>query len=376
MIGKQLGLSALTQVGSILETVMQPTPIPRLHNEQISKACSYYRSMMNSSEAHCTTDTRQVISRQLAELIMHNISRTSWTQFDSNIIALSGSLKQQRINGNSLFNPKTREEEIVLLLLISEMIASSNVVLDRRPEFNESRNQSLKTIIKIYDLLTIVLTPCKYYIVDLFEKAMKFSFEIKHIWLQYGLSVMEAKKEPLRAVLIFKEVAKIDLKDPLPCMLASKIYLLELNDPAKCLELAMEALKRSVDNQLLSKVYLLIGIANALLYEDEIESVKKLKKDHLNESIKYFKLLATLCPDDHLPYYHLALHMAHQRAIDDAILNAQISLILNPYHLPTIQLLILCLSSLKKYQEALNLCEAALEEFPDHLLLLHIKVSL
>ncbi|XP_074605550.1 tetratricopeptide repeat domain 7 isoform X2 [Brevipalpus obovatus] len=347
-----------------------------LQDGQLQKAFKQYRSMMNICETQASLNTRQVISRHLAELIMRGLSRSSWTPFDPSTAMQGSHSKSHRYFGQSLFNPREREEEILLLLMISEMLASRNVVLDRGPEFNESRRQSLENVTSIYDLMTIALTPFKYYMLEMFEKAMKFSFEVKHIWFQFGLSMMETKKYPLRAVLIFKEVARIDPEDPLPLILTSKIYIIELNDPEKGLEVAQEALKRDKEEQFLPKIQLLIGIAHALIYEDETESVKKLKTNHLNESIKHFKQLAKLTPDDHLPYYHLALHMAHQRAINDAILNAQIALVLNPYHLPSIQLLILCLSSLKKYQEALSLCEAALEEYPDQLLLLYIRAHL
>lgn len=347
-------------------------------DDQVKDAINKYRDFMNVCEiqSNQSLNTRQEVSRHLAALILKYVSRCSWTPFDSSLTTgQSNHPKSHRYFGSSLFVPGEREEEIMLLLMISEMFASRDVVLDRGSEFDETRNESLENVIAIYDLMTITLTPFKYFMLDMFEKAVKFSFEIKHIWFQFGLSMMETKKYPQRAVLIFKEVARIDSHDPLPLILASKIYILELNDYEKGLITAQQALKRENSEQLLPKIYLLIGIANAMIYEGETESIKKLKVNNLNESIKHFELLAKLTPDDHLPFYHLALHMAHQRAINDAILNAQVALVLNPYHLPSIQLLILCLSSLKKYQEALSLCDAALEEYPDQLLLLFIKVS-
>ncbi|XP_053206317.1 tetratricopeptide repeat protein 7B-like isoform X1 [Panonychus citri] len=373
---KHLGPYAIVSVGPILETGIQRAPILFIQNDQITKAFNQYRSIMNVCETQSTLNTRQVVSRKLAELIIRSVSRSCWTPFDTSITTLSGHWKPHRYFGQSLFNPREREEEVILLLLISEMLAARNVVLDRGSEFNETRRQSLENVIAIHDLLVIALTPCKYYILDMFEKAMKFSFEIKHIWLQFGLSVMETRKFPLRAILIFKEVARIDSKDPVPCILAAKVYILELNNPEKALEFALEALNRDTEGILASRINLTLGIVNAILYEEETETVKKLKKLHLHESIKYFQALAKGPVEDHLAYYHLGLHMAHQRVINDSMHHAQLALVLNPYHLPSIQLMILCLSALKKYQEALSLCEASLEEYPDQLVLLYVKAHL
>ncbi|CAG2180273.1 unnamed protein product, partial [Oppiella nova] len=47
-------------------------------------------------------------------------------------------------------------------------------------------------------------------------------------------------------------------------------------------------------------------------------------------------------------------------ALNHAVKYVKIALLLNGQHLPSIQLLILCLSALKQYNEALALCETAL----------------
>jgi len=106
---------------------------------------------------------------------------------------------------------------------MSESLASRNVVLDRSPEFSDSRQQSLNDVMAIYDLLVITLTPLKCYYMDVFERAMKFSFEVKHIWFQFALSLVESKKCPQRALLLLKEVSRIDPADPLPDLIAAKL---------------------------------------------------------------------------------------------------------------------------------------------------------
>lgn len=317
---------------------------------------------------------------------MRGVSRNCWKPFDLNSMASNTGLwKPHRYTSQTIFNPQQREEELLLLLLIAEQQAAANVVLERSSEFDKSRNESLNNVIAIYDLFTIAFTPLRYFAVDLFEKAMKFSFEVKHIWLQFGLTLLESRKSPQRCLQIFDEVSRIDRKDPLPLLIQAKIYLTDLFDPEACLAYSNQALeiiktkdgdKSSSDSLLLSRCYLLIGIANALIYEKQNVFNKTQMKEYLDESIDNFKLMAKCSPNDHLAYYHLALSYANRRMINEAILNLQISLTLNPVHLPTVQLLIICLTSLKKYREALMLCESALQEFPGQLLLLYIKANI
>jgi tetratricopeptide (TPR) repeat protein len=377
-IEKQKGPYIAVPLGNILEMAAQRAPILYIQNgNNVREALNQYRSTLNACETPSTLTTRQILSKQLAELLIRGVSRSSWTKCDLNTASSSFKpLKPQRYIGQSLFVPREREEEIVLLLLISEMLAARNVVLDRSPEFNESRTQSINNVMAIYDLLTITLTPLKCYYLDVFERAMKFSFEVKHIWFQFALTLMESKKSPQRCLLILKEVSRIDRSDPLPNLIAAKICILELNQYKEALELAKESLKRCNDKTLSNKINLIIGVANALIYETETETCKKFYTENLNDSIKYLKEASNSCFNDHLPYFHLALHMANQRALTDAIKYVKISLLLNSQHLPSIQLLILCLSALKQYEEALTLCETALDEYPTHLILLYIKVSI
>jgi tetratricopeptide (TPR) repeat protein len=138
--------------------------------------------------------------------------------------------------------------------------------------------------------------------------------------------------------------------------------------------LAKEAFRRCKDESLMNRIHLMIGVTDALIYETQTETKKQFYTENLNESVKYLRMASTSRFADHLSYYHLALHMANQRALNDAIKYVKIALLLNGQHLPSIQLLILCLSALKQYNEALALCETALEEYPTHLIVLYIKV--
>jgi len=386
-IEKQHGQYALISIGNIMETAIQRAPLLYIKNSQLDLALNQYRSILNAVECKATSNCRQIIARQLTEVIMRGVSRNCWKPFDLNSMASNTGLwRPHRYNGQTIFNPQQREEELLLTLLIAEQQAAANVVLERSCEFDKSRNESLNNVIAIYDLFTIAFTPLRYFAVDLFEKAMKFSFEVKHIWLQFGLTLLESRKSQRglqhRSLQIFDEVSRMDKSDPLPLLIQAKIYLTDLLDPEASLVYSNQALEtiKTKDGEksdsLLPRCYLLIGIANALIYEKQNEFNKSQMKTNLEDSIKNFKMMANCSLHDHLAYYHLALSYANRRMINEAILNLQISLTLNPVHLPTVQLLIICLTSLKKYKEALMLCESALQEFPNQLLLLYIKANI
>jgi len=188
---------------------------------------------------------------------------------------------------------------------------------------------------------------------------------------------MQTNRYPRRALQVLLEVSQMDTSDPVPLLFASRLCIEDLDRPHQSLKLAHEALSRvKTRDPLYPRIALMIGIANSVIYESGTDSVRKINQHHLNEAIKYFKLALNANPQDHLPFMHLSLLMGHQRVVKDALEFSQASLLLNPWHLPTIQLVILCLSGLKQHQEALDLCEVALHEYPDHLILLYIKSHL
>lgn len=364
-------------LGNILETAIQKGPMILIQNHKVDRAIVQYRSFMNGVENQSSLNLRQVMSRQFAETLLRGISRSIWPRFDTCLTTLTGPWKPHRYFGQSLFVPREREEEIILLLLISESLASQNVVLDRNVEFNESRNQSLQTVMAVYDLMTLSFTPLRHWYLDCFERAMKFSFQVKHIWFQFALSLLESNKSPVRALRILEEVAVIDPADPLPCLLGAKLCIEQLDLPHSALRLGKEAFNRCLPCDILyPRVCLLIGISNCVIFESGSDAMRRGKEEYVREGIEYLRMSLSANPSDHLPYFHLSLLMGHQRAIHDALDYAQAALLLNPQHLPTIQLLLLSLTALKQNREAYDLCEAALQEFPDQLILLYTKCHL
>jgi tetratricopeptide (TPR) repeat protein len=315
-------------------------------------------------------------------MIMKSATRCNWKPLDSSIQNNTGAWKPHRYSGQSLFNPNQREEELLLLLQIAEQQAAANVVLERSAEFARARRESLANVIAIHDLFSIAFTPHRHFAMDLFEKAIKFSFENRHVWLQFGLASHQTGRNSTRCICVFEECLRLQPDDPLPLLFQAKIYLQQLADAENALRCAEQALLLVQEStctstqHLYSRCHLLIGVGSALLYEQQSELLRPKNVSLLEKSINAFRQMVHCNPHDHLPHFHLALHLCKQKELDQAVAHLQIALTLHPGHLPTIHLLLICLSALQKHQEAHALCESALLEFPGQLLLLFIKAHL
>ncbi|KAI2798184.1 Tetratricopeptide repeat protein 7B [Blomia tropicalis] len=402
-IEKLKGPYFLVNLGHILDSAIMKTHHVYINNGHLNEAIDYCRRMLNYCETSSTLNIRQILAKELSEILLKGVCRGTWKKPE--LSTTKSTSNPNSYQGNSLLIPNEYEEEIILLLMLSEVLVSRNVILERTLDFHEPRIHSLNNVLLVLDLYTITLIPLKIYFVENFERSMKFSYEVKHMWFQFALTMMESKKSSLRSLLLLKEVVRMDPVDPVPNLIAAKLCMTELGRHEEAIQLLNDAMDRyskvaenkhrwyshnqkttMINNireiygeqQLLHQIHLMLGIAHALVYECDTEASKKFRSKslanslhHLNESIKY-----DINGNNYLPYYHIALHMAHQRALKEAIKYVRVSLMLNSTHLPSIQLLILCLTGLRQYQEAYDLCTLTLKEFPFHLILLYIKAHL
>lgn len=409
-IEKQKGPYLAVTLGHILDSAIMKTHHIYINNMRLLEALDYCRRVLNYCETQSTLHIRQILSKELAEILLKAVSRGAWKKPDS--IGLYKQSNPTCYFGNSLFSPNEYEEEVILLLMLSEALTSSKgVVLERTPEFHLSRVHTINSVLLIQDLFTVALIPLQCYYIDNFERSMKSSYEVKHLWFQFALTLMESKKSPLRSLLLLKEVIRMDTVDPIPNLVAAKLCMIELGQYEEAITLLEDALgrlrksreskhspyhladgrgiKTTVINNireiygqknLLHQIHLLIGVANALVAEGDTETSKKSPKGsrylaesmhHLEEAIKY-----DVNGNNYLPYYHIALHLAHMRALKEAIKYVRVALVLNSGHLPSIQLLILCQTGLRLYDQAFENCTAALKEYPSHLILMYIKAHL
>lgn len=256
-------------------------------------------------------------------------------------------------------------------------MAVRDTVLSQSPEFEGARLRALENAKAIYDLLavTVVRWGQVSLLNEVLERAMKFSFEEKHIWTQHALCLVSMGKH-FHALAVLKEVKRLCPEKTIPCLIGARICYENLERPKEGVEWSKEALDRETANnqQLLSRCLLYQGIGYHLQAQSAYvrKDKENFQKNALNSLLK-----AQQCdPNDHLVEYYLGLHLACSYQVTDATTHARAALSLQPEHAPSLQLLVLLLTAQKQHDEAAQLLELALEEYPDDLNLMFVKAHL
>ncbi|KAH9380268.1 hypothetical protein HPB48_018188 [Haemaphysalis longicornis] len=351
------------RIGTVLESVLQRAPLLMIKSGKLRPAIDQYRNVLRAEETSSTQSLRQTMSRQLAEVLLRGVCETNYGDYEPRIeIKKQGKhWRPNKYSGQSLFMPKTEYEEILLLLFISEAMAVRNAVLDRSPEFLDARIHSYNNVVAVYDLLVFVLARLGQFqtLCESFERAMKFSFEEYHVWMQFSLALLSSGKH-LRATLMLKECARLQPHNSFPCLLAAKVCL--------------ENLGHIEQGSLLAQCHLVLGVGFALMAEQRRPQSKR--AEFKASAFQSFLRAQSADPFYHLPEYHLALHYAEVRQLGKAVSHARRALELNPEHVHTLHLLALLLSAQKQHSEALQLINATLEEYPNYLNLMYTKAHL
>lgn len=221
---------------------------------------------------------------------------------------------------------------------------------------------------------------------------MKFSFEELHVWRQLALSLVAAGRYK-DALGVFKEVIRLDTKQSINCLLAARLCYENLDLPAEGTNFSLEAKTKELANPsgLLGRCYLYIGIGYQLqsrmsfLVKDK-QVLNACALENFNRFVyfiqffNYFTVLifsaVNLEPNDHLCAYYLGLHLALMGQINEALDHVRNALALRSESSSTLHLLALLLSANRQHTEALEVVEAALEEYPDCLNLMYVKAQL
>lgn len=376
-------------IGPVLETALQRAPILHIQAGRLQSAVDRYRTMLSAVESSATQSLRLTLTRQLAEVLLRGVTGTVYSTPDKSLdvgpkkiqsghsSSVGSPWKPRKYTGHNLFIPRSANEEIILLLLISEAMAVRDAVLSQSPEFKEARIHAFDNATAIYDLLTISLVRWGH--VDLlhesFERAMKFSFEEPHVWLQHALCLVSMGNFS-HAINLLREVARLLPSKVMPCLFAAQICYEHLNQITDGIEWCQKAVTRELNypQNLISRCYLYMGIGYSLQAANT--HLKNKKQKLIASALEAFHKSQQCDPNDHLSEYYLALQYAQGCQVHEAMIHVKMALNLRPEHVPSLHLLILLLSAQKQHVEALQLTEAALEEYPDNLNLLYVKAHL
>ncbi|XP_030627001.1 tetratricopeptide repeat protein 7A [Chanos chanos] len=377
--------------GYFLQAALQSAYLSLLRKGHLAQGTHQLRRVMRVVECRGSQSFRKAVARRLAEVLLSSVSEDSywsplcppppaWLQREGAThpkdAIYPSSRPPQRYHTEGAFCPQDVVEEAVLLLLITESMASGEAVISRTPEHKEAREASIQDASSVYDLLSIGMARRGQYAMlsECLERAMKFSFNEFHLWYQLGLSLMACGKSE-GAVSVFKECARMRPQDPTPPLLAAKVCINQLH----WLEEA-EALAESVitlgdeAGESLSRAVLAKGLCYSLQASD---ATLKGEQDELNrKALQALQKAHALDPQDPQIAFYLALQLALVRQVSAAMEPLQLALSLRSDDLHSLHLLALLFSAQKHNQHALDTLTLAINQYPENFNLLFTKVKL
>ncbi|KAL3972374.1 parathyroid hormone receptor 1 [Sarotherodon galilaeus] len=379
------------ELGYFLQAALQSAYLCLLHRGHLAQGAHQLRRVLRVVESRGSQNFRKSAARKLAEVLLSSVSEDSywpplgpppsaWLHREGAAAskdAIYPTVKPpQRYSIECCFCPQDVVEEAILLLLITESMASGDAVISRLPDQAEARQTSLQDATSVYDLLTIGMVRRGQYAMlsECLERAMKFSFNEFHLWHQLGLSLMAARKG-VGAVSVFKECARMRPEDPSLPLLAAKVCIDQLHWIKEA-----EALSQSVVSmgeeagEFLPKAYLALGLCCSLQASDA--SLTTDRNDFNKKALNALKKAHSLDPQDAQIAMYLALQLAIVRQVSAAMEPLQAALSLCGDDLHSLHLLTLLLSAQKHHRHALDTLNLALGQHPDNFNLLFTKVKL
>ncbi|XP_046387434.1 tetratricopeptide repeat protein 7B [Ischnura elegans] len=388
-------------LGPILEMALQRAPILYIRQGKLQSAVNRYRTMLSAVESSATQNLRLTLTRQLAEVLLRGVSGNVYA-VPSFVPSSGGSMqrvrgvrggggsespwKPRKYMGLNQFVPRSENEEIILLLLISEAMAVRDAVLSQSPEFRDARVHAYDNTTAVYDLLAITLVRwgLAHLLNESFERALKFSFEEPHVWMQRALCLMASGRHAL-ALPVLSQVARQLPNATLPCLLAARLCYEHLNRVSEGVEWSRRAIGREQGSPsgLMARCQLHLGIGLHLMAL--ASQLKKERRALASQAIDCFRRAEQSDAGDHLPQHYLALCLATfhgglaeagASCLAEAGQRVRLALSLRAEHHASLQLLALLLSAEGAHDEALELVNASLEKYPSSLNLLYVRAAL
>ncbi|XP_057703669.1 tetratricopeptide repeat protein 7A isoform X2 [Corythoichthys intestinalis] len=378
-------------LGFFLQAALQSAYLCLLQRGNLAQGAHQLRRVMRVVESRGSQGFRKAAARKLAQVLLSSVTEDSywpplgpppsaWLRREGAATskdALYPTVKPpQRYTTESCFCPQDVVEEAVLLLLITESMASGDAVISRLPDQAEARQATLQDSVSVYDMLAIGMVRRGQYTMlsECLERAMKFSFNEFHLWYQLGLSLMASGKT-VGAVSVFKECARMRPDDPLLPLLAAKICIGQLHwfSEAESLSQSVVSMGEGAGESL-PRAYLALGLSYSLQASDA--SLKEDRNEYNKKALRILKKAHSLDPQDAHIAMCLALQLALVRQVSAAMEPLQVALSLQGDDLHSLHLLTLLLSAQKHHRHALDTLGLALSQHPDNFNLLFTKVKL
>ncbi|KAG5831340.1 hypothetical protein ANANG_G00302730 [Anguilla anguilla] len=399
-----LSLGVDFDLGFFQLAALQSAYLSLLHKGHLAQGAHQLRRVLRAVDSRGSQSFRKAAARRLAEVLLSSVSEDSyWDPLSPPPLAwlnregaaapkdmlYPSSRPPQRYGTESVFCPQDVVEEAILLLLISESMASGDAVISRAPEHREAREASLQDATSVYDLLSIAMARRGQYAmlsevhqngawlrfkIQCLERAMKFSFNEFHLWYQLGLSLMACGKGA-GAVSVLKECSKMRPDDPTVPLLAAKVCIGQLHwlEEGEALAQSVVAMGDRAA-ELLPRAHLAVGLCRSLR---ATEATLKASRDEFNRmALESLKRAQELDPQDPQIALYLSLQLALTRQVSVAMEPLQTALSLRGDDLHSLHLLALLFSAQKHHQHALDTLGLALSQHPESFSLLFTKVKL
>lgn len=377
--------------GFFLQAALQSAYLSLLRKGHLAQGTHQLRRVLRAVESRGSQSFRKTVARRLAEVLLGSVCEDAywgplsppppgWLKKEGAThpkdAIYPSSKPPQRYSTEGAFCPKDVVEEAVLVLLITESMASGEAVISRTPEHREARESSMQDASSVYDLLSIGMGRRGQYsmLSECLERAMKFSYNEFHLWYQLGLSLMASGKNE-DAVAVLKECAAMRPQDPIPPLLAAKVCINHLHwlEDAVSLSAGVVALGDCAEESL-ARAHLAIGLCRSLQASD---ATLKADCDEFNRrALQSLRRAHALDPQDPQISFYLSLQFALVRQLSEAMEPLQLALNVRGDDLHSLHLLALLLSAQKHYQHALDTLKLALNQHPDNFNLLFTKVKL
>uniref|UniRef100_A0A8C9IHN9 Tetratricopeptide repeat protein 7A n=1 Tax=Piliocolobus tephrosceles TaxID=591936 RepID=A0A8C9IHN9_9PRIM len=370
-----------------LEAALQSAYVKNLKKGNIVKGVRELREVLRTVETKATQNFKVMAAKHLAGVLLHSLSEECyWSPLshplpefmgkEENSFATQALRKPHLYEGDNLYCPKDNIEEALLLLLISESMATRDVVLSRVPEQEEDRAVSLQNAAAVYDLLSITLGRRGQYVMlsECLERAMKFAFGEFHLWYQLALSMVACGKSAY-AVSLLRECVKLRPSDPTVPLMAAKVCIGSLHWLEEAEHFAMMVISLGEEaGEFLPKGYLALGLTYSLQATD---ATLKSKQDELHrKALQTLERAQQLAPGDPQVILYVSLQLALIRQISSAIEQLQEALKVCKDDAHALHLLALLFSAQKHHQHALDVVNMAITEHPENFNLMFTKVKL
>nr|XP_048272261.1 tetratricopeptide repeat protein 7A isoform X2 [Myodes glareolus] len=360
-----------------LEAALQSAYVKNLKKGNIVKGMRELREILRTVETKATQNFKVVAAKHLAGVLLHSLSEECyWSPLshplpefmskEENSFITQTLRKPHLYEGDNLYCPKDNIEEALLLLLISESMATRDVVLSRAPEQEEDRKVSLQNASAIYDLLSITLGRRGQYAMlsECLERAMKYAFGEFHLWYQVALSMVACGKSAY-AVSLLRECMKLQPSNPTVPLMAAKVCIGSLHWLEEAEHFAKVVISLGEEaGEFLPKGYLALGLTYSLQATD---ATLKSKQDELHrKALQTLERAQELAPDDPQITFYVSLQLALVRQISSAMEHLQEALTVSRDDANALHLLALLFSAQKHYQHALDVINMAITEYPEN----------